>query len=163
MTNNCVYCRIYKESNDKEVFISKKNHFIAIFEPYPVSPKHATTFSTRHVNSILQLNKEEWNELKTTLNEVVHKIEKTNFYKLYEKFLDNPLNDKTRWYSQQMLNHFAINKKPEGYNFGINQGNAAGQTIFHLHIHIIPRYKGDAVDPTGGVRNGISQLGNYKK
>ena len=42
--------------------------------------------------------------------------------------------------------------KPDGYNIGINDGPAAGQTIPHLHMHLIPRYRGDVVDPRGGVR-----------
>lgn len=42
--------------------------------------------------------------------------------------------------------------KPDGYNIGINDGEAAGQTIQHLHIHLIPRYKGDSPDPRGGIR-----------
>ena len=42
--------------------------------------------------------------------------------------------------------------KPTAYNVGINDGIAAGQTIPHLHIHLIPRYDGDQVDPRGGVR-----------
>jgi len=42
--------------------------------------------------------------------------------------------------------------RPAGYNIGINDGATAGQTIPHLHIHLIPRYSGDAVDPRGGVR-----------
>ncbi len=42
--------------------------------------------------------------------------------------------------------------KPDGYNIGINIGDAAGQTIFHLHIHVIPRYHGDMDDPRGGIR-----------
>ncbi len=41
---------------------------------------------------------------------------------------------------------------PDGYNIGINVGPAAGQTVFHLHMHIIPRYKDDDPDPRGGVR-----------
>lgn len=41
---------------------------------------------------------------------------------------------------------------PAGYNVGINDGAAAGQTVPHLHIHLIPRYEGDCADPRGGVR-----------
>ena len=41
---------------------------------------------------------------------------------------------------------------PDGYNIGINDGAVAGQTVNHLHLHIIPRYKGDCPDPRGGIR-----------
>lgn len=41
---------------------------------------------------------------------------------------------------------------PDGFNIGINDGAAAGQTVMHLHIHLIPRYIGDQTDPRGGVR-----------
>jgi len=41
---------------------------------------------------------------------------------------------------------------PDGYNIGINDGLAAGQTVMHLHIHLIPRYRDDCDDPRGGVR-----------
>src|SRR5262245_61769877 len=41
---------------------------------------------------------------------------------------------------------------PDGYNVGINDGTAAGQTVMHLHIHLIPRYVNDVQDPRGGVR-----------
>ncbi|MGA1318353.1 MAG: HIT family protein [Rubrivivax sp.] len=42
--------------------------------------------------------------------------------------------------------------RPDGYNIGINDGPTAGQTVPHLHIHLIPRYDGDRTDPRGGVR-----------
>jgi diadenosine tetraphosphate (Ap4A) HIT family hydrolase len=41
---------------------------------------------------------------------------------------------------------------PDAYNIGVNAGAAAGQTVAHAHVHLIPRYKGDAEDPRGGVR-----------
>ena len=51
--------------------------------------------------------------------------------------------------------------KPDGYNIGINVGPAAGQSIFHVHIHVIPRYKGDVENPQGGVRHVIPKKGHY--
>jgi diadenosine tetraphosphate (Ap4A) HIT family hydrolase len=51
--------------------------------------------------------------------------------------------------------------KPDGYNIGININPAAGQTICHVHIHIIPRYKGDVSDPAGGVRGVIPAKQKY--
>ena len=50
---------------------------------------------------------------------------------------------------------------PDGYNIGINVGKWAGQSIYHLHIHVIPRYKGDVEDPRGGVRNVIPERRLY--
>ena len=51
--------------------------------------------------------------------------------------------------------------KPDGYNIGINAGAAAGQTVMHLHLHLIPRFAGDVPDPRGGVRHVIPGKGNY--
>lgn len=42
--------------------------------------------------------------------------------------------------------------RPVAYNLGINDGTAAGQTVPHLHMHVIPRYAGDIADPRGGIR-----------
>jgi diadenosine tetraphosphate (Ap4A) HIT family hydrolase len=42
--------------------------------------------------------------------------------------------------------------RPAGFNVGINDGRAAGQTVQHLHVHLIPRYTGDVPDPRGGIR-----------
>ena len=51
--------------------------------------------------------------------------------------------------------------RPDGWNIGINDGAAAGQTVPHLHVHLIPRYKGDRPDPRGGVRWILPEKADY--
>lgn len=50
---------------------------------------------------------------------------------------------------------------PQGYNIGINVGALAGQTVAHVHVHLIPRYAGDVADPRGGVRAVIPERQRY--
>lgn len=68
----------------------------------------------------------------------------------------------TRGFSARDLRNYRQFKKllterfhPDGFNVGINVGEAAGQSVFHVHIHLIPRYKGDVENPKGGVRGVI--------
>lgn len=53
-----------------------------------------------------------------------------------------------RFAKTQLEQHY----QPAGYNIGLNEGTAAGQTVMHLHVHFIPRYPGDCADPRGGIR-----------
>jgi len=62
-----------------------------------------------------------------------------------------------RW-TKEVINR---EHRPDGYNIGINDGAAAGQTVAHVHIHVIPRYEGDSPDPRGGVRWVCPDKANY--
>ena len=68
----------------------------------------------------------------------------------------------------ELLNLLEIGKviinekfKPDGFNIGMNCGEAAGQTVMHFHCHLIPRYNGDMENPRGGIRYCIPEKGNY--
>jgi len=63
---------------------------------------------------------------------------------------------------QQVKADLDAKLSPDGYNVGFNQGAAAGQTVEHLHVHVIPRQAGDVDDPIGGVRLVIPERGNYR-
>ena len=52
---------------------------------------------------------------------------------------------------------------PDGYNVGVNVNKAGGQSIFHVHIHLIPRYTGDSSNPRGGVRQVIPEKADYTR
>jgi ATP adenylyltransferase len=52
----------------------------------------------------------------------------------------------------EMRSHLDADYCPDGFNLGVNVGEAAGQTVGHSHLHLIPRYWGDVPDPKGGVR-----------
>lgn len=59
------------------------------------------------------------------------------------------------------INLTSLDKKITGFNIGVNVGLSAGQTVFHCHIHLIPRRNGDVNDPRGGIRHVIPLKGYY--
>lgn len=100
-------------------------------------------------------------------------FENDHFYAIYDKYPVNPghllivskrhitdifsLNQTEFHHLQDIVNEAKriLDRKfqSDGYNIGANCGEAAGQTAFHFHLHIIPRYKNDVANPQGGIRN----------
>ena len=103
----------------------------AIFDSYPVSPGHVLVITRRVVPTFFECTAAE----QVALMELVGEV---------KALLDERLDP-----------------KPDGYNVGFNAGAAAGQTVPHVHVHVIPRYTGDMGDPRGGVRHVIPEKGNY--
>ena len=103
----------------------------AIFDGFPVSPGHVLVTTRRIVETWFDATDEEQAALMVLVKEA-------------KRLLD-----------------LRLDPKPDGYNVGFNSGGAAGQTVPHVHIHVIPRYLGDMPDPRGGVRHVIPDKGNY--
>ena len=103
----------------------------AIFDGYPVSQGHALVTTRRIVETWFDATEKEQAALMALVKEV------------------------------KVLLDARLIPKPDGYNVGFNSGGAAGQTVPHVHIHVIPRYHGDMPDPRGGVRHVIPDKGNY--
>jgi histidine triad (HIT) family protein len=155
----CVFCQIYAA---KQGIIYENEHFFAQFDKFPVAPGHAEVIPKRHVIALLALGEAEWSSLRPALAEVVRLIEVSNLPDVYQRFIAQPLNARSVEFCKKMLGHTGIQQKPAAYNIGVNDGEAAGRTVHHLHIHLIPRFPGDVADPVGGIRHIIPGLGNYR-
>ena len=107
---------------ENDRIITEDELFIVARDKYPVSPGHTLIIVKRVVERFQSLSLEEKMRLM--------------------KWID--------W----CINHLqsVLDPKPDGFNVGLNDGEAAGQTIGQLHVHVIPRYIGDVPDPRGGVR-----------
>jgi len=87
---------------------------------------------------------------------IVPKRHVANFFELEQKEL-NDINSLILECKKIIDNKYS----PDGYNIGVNVGEHAGQSVFHVHVHLIPRYKGDVANPKGGVRGVIPEKQNY--
>lgn len=130
----CPFCSPKKRDiiSDDTEFFSRGLSCYARWDKYPVSEGHILICPFKHSGNYNKLEPYQIEDMDILRNQVID-------------YLD--------WY---------LDKKPDGYNIGINIGEAAGQTVDHVHMHIIPRYKGDVKDPTGGVRGVIPSKQNYK-
>jgi len=106
-------CIFCKLAEAKDQYIAETKHLFAVWDKYPCAKGHAMIIPKKHRLNMFEMTKAEAAELPEILEKVKKVIE--------EKYKDD---------------------KPKGYNIGSNNGEAAGQVVMHLHIHVIPRYKG---------------------
>ncbi|MEK9206983.1 MAG: HIT family protein [Patescibacteria group bacterium] len=156
---DCSFCKMF---NERKYIHYEDSLFWGMFDFNPVSPGHILIIPKRHVINLGSLSKDEWDRLQRSIRDIIHLIETTDLKQIYQSIIDLHVSDNSVWFATQALNNPNINKKPDAYNHGINDGKAAGRTVDHLHWHIIPRFEGDMDDPRGGVRYVIPKMGNYK-
>jgi len=111
--------------------IASNSLAIAFLDRFPVSPGHTLVVTRRIVPTYFDASPEEQAAMMALVAEVKARLAEE------------------------------LNPSPDGWNVGFNSGLSAGQTVFHVHVHVIPRYQGDMPDPRGGVRHVIPEKGNY--
>jgi diadenosine tetraphosphate (Ap4A) HIT family hydrolase len=114
-------------------WVASNDLAFAFFDRFPVSVGHALVVTKRMVPHWFSATEEERRAVMDLVGRVKAHLDET------------------------------LDPRPDGYNVGFNCGEAAGQTVMHLHVHVIPRYYGDMDDPRGGVRHAIPGKGNYLK
>ena len=112
-------------------WLLSNEHAFAIRDSYPINIGHALVVTKRLVATWFDATPAEQAAVMALVNEL-------------KAYLDQ-----------------ILDPRPDGYNVGFNCGEAAGQTVMHLHVHVIPRYLGDVTDPRGGVRFVIPDKANY--
>jgi len=110
----------------------KTDLLFGFFDSYPVSPGHFLLVPRRHVETWFDATQEERAALMGAIDDAVAAITSHS------------------------------DRQPHGYNVGFNSGEAAGQTVMHLHLHVIPRFHGDIDDPRGGIRGAIPHRRIYE-
>ena len=116
---------------ERERILAEDELFIVARDRYPISPGHSLVIIKRVVARFQDLTMDEKTRLLTWVDWCVARLE------------------------------CSLEPKPDGYNIGLNDGAAAGQTVPQLHVHVIPRYHGDVPDPRGGVRLVIPHKAKY--
>ena len=122
---------------DKCPFCSIEHHRIVFSTEHVVGLWDAFAVSPGHLLVVPRRHAETWDDL--------HEIEKASVWHAIDRAIETIKRDHA----------------PDGFNVGFNSGAAAGQTVYHFHLHIIPRYAGDVRDPRGGVRHVIPNKANY--
>ena len=120
-------------------YLASNELAFAVRDRYPVSPGHTLVIPFREVAQWWDATEAEQQAILSLVAEV------------RELLLDD----------ERRAEWFPGTARPGGFNVGFNSGEAAGQTVFHLHVHVIPRYDGDMADPAGGLRHLIPGKGNY--
>jgi ATP adenylyltransferase len=140
-TPDCPFC-----SADPERVFHRGELVLGLWDGFPVSPGHALLVPTRHVPTWFDASPAEIAELAAGVaiaREAV--LARVARGELGPDGADP-----------------SVARPPEGWNVGVNVGTAGGQTVFHLHVHVIPRWTGDVPDPRGGVRGVIPSKRDYR-
>jgi diadenosine tetraphosphate (Ap4A) HIT family hydrolase len=116
---------------ERERILAEDNLFVVASDKYPVSLGHSLIIVKRVVARFQELTADEKARLMTWVDWCIAHLERT------------------------------LQPQPDGFNVGLNDGAAAGQTIPQLHVHVIPRYQGDVSDPRGGVRWVVPDKARY--
>lgn len=156
------FCRV--ANGDADPFIFENRAFVAIFDTNPVNPGHALVIPRRHVVSIFDLDDTEQADYFDALKGVKRIIESTELKGLYEEMLTRDyLQDRPRDHIETVLGLPFLGQRPNAYTVGNNDGRAAGRSIDHLHVIVLPRFVGDVENPRGGIRNVIPSRANYQR
>jgi len=158
----CYFCKVVNGEADPLIYENRS--FVSIFDTNPVNPGHALVMPKRPVASIFHLNEIEHDDYFDAIYGVKQIVESTDMKSLYVAMLERSiLNGRPTDHIETVLKLPFLGDQPNAYTLGNNDGREAGRSIDHLHVIILPRFKGDVENPSGGIRNVIPDRAQYKR
>lgn len=156
---NCIFC---DEMSRKDRQLFSTELFVVRWDMRPSTPGHVLVVPKRHVQFVEDLLPEEARESMEVVQRAIETVCKTNIVKVYERFAETIDDFEKAFFVAGLERLNAHHGAPDGFTVGINDGPAAGQTVPHLHIHVMPRWTGDVERPRGGVRQ-VMGMDAYSK
>lgn len=153
----CFFCEV-----DSKDYIADNEQFYAVLDEYPVSPGHTLIVPKRHIPDILYLPSEFGNAMLHIVKEVHGKLSTDALKDFYRSKVSSSKDETQKRFCVQALQAIANDPSLIDFNVGINNGESAGQTVYHLHVHLIPRFTGDDGVKAGGVRHIFPKRGKYR-
>src|SRR3989344_3547560 len=114
----CVFCELCRTG----AATAKHGPFWMMFDRHPVVPGHMLIIPKRHVMFLRELNDEEASTLLFALEQAVLNFREHNLRRIYEDYWANPVSPTAAWFARQALDHPRLHTKPDGYNYGLNEG-----------------------------------------
>ena len=156
---SCIFC---EEMSITERQLFSTERFVARWDMRPSTPGHVLVVPRRHVQFVEDLQPNEVSEIMSVTQKAIEKICKTDLVEVYEQFAETIDDFEKAFFIAGLERLNAHHGAPDGFTIGINDGPAAGQTIPHLHVHVMPRWTGDVDHPRGGVRQ-VMGVDEYAK
>ncbi len=148
--DDCLFC---DEIESGDNLIIENDLFRARWDQIPLNPGHAEVVPKRHIQLFEELSEEEMQRMLLFARDVLAIIKRVDLLATEYERLSERANDYVRPYLEKAFEEAKLlTIPPTAFNHGINDGADGGQTIPHLHYHLIPRWKGDVENPRGGIR-----------
>lgn len=157
-SQDCFFCRV-----SSELFLFENDYFYSMLDEYPVSPGHVLIVPKTHMASLRELPSAQGAAMIDITQRTLSNLSVQTLREFYlNKATNSSKDEKSKKLCKTVLDALDEYFDIEDFNLGINDGPAAGQTIPHLHIHVMPRFVNDGGAGIGGVRHIFSSRGDYK-
>ncbi len=156
-SQDCFFCKV-----SGELFLFENDYFYSMLDEYPVSPGHVLIVLKTHIASLRELPSAQGAAMMDIAQRTLSNLSVQTLREFYLNKATNSKDEKSKELCKAALDALDGYFDIEDFNLGINDGPAAGQTIPHLHIHVMPRFGNDGGAGIGGVQHIFSPKGDYK-